>query len=132
MKIKTDCAMLFYWLCDQKWYWRVTRQPLRGLIQECCSAIVLKILKKKQLVFLVKLQERSMQLNCIWTISRAFFKDFNQKFISPTLWNSHFHNTKFRRTPLSGCFWPMPFWIYLVWSSSSSLFYTFCTKKGPA
>ena len=42
-----------------------------------------------------------MQPNCNWTSSRVFFKDFNLKFISPTWWNIHFHNTKFRRTPLS-------------------------------
>ena len=57
-------------------------------------------IEKEVVRFLVKLQERSMQLKYEWTSSKIFFKDFNQKFISPTLWNSHFHNTKFRSTPL--------------------------------
>ena len=72
----------------------------------------------------LKIQERSMQFNWKWTSSRVFFKDFNQKFISLTLWNSHFHNTKCRRTPLSGWFWHFgtcPFEIIFVKQQQSVL-----------
>ena len=69
----------------------------------CAKALLCNFaqnIEKEVVCFLVKLQERSMQPNCKGTSSRVIFKDFKQKFISPTLWNSHFHNTKFRSTPL--------------------------------
>ena len=104
-----SCFFLTFWP-------EIILKSYEAAIEKSCAKVLFcncaQNIEKEVVRFLVKLQERSMQLNCKWTSSRVFFKDFNQKFISPTLWNSHFHNTKFRRTPLSGCswhFWTCPF-----------------------
>ena len=116
-------------LCFFLTFWpEIILKSYEAAIEKSCAKVLFcncaQNIEKEVVRFLVKLQERSMQLNCKWTSSRVFFKDFNQKFISLTLWNSHFHNTKCRRTPLSGWFWHFgtcPFEIIFVKQQQSVL-----------